>query len=57
MKKFLVTALQLAVTAFALYWVFRKPADPRRAWRTALHEGDFCLAAGRAGRRVRFSPV
>ena len=40
MKKTLITTLQVAVTVFALYWVFRKP-ETRAGMVTALHNGDF----------------
>lgn len=40
MKKALITTLQVAVTVFALYWVFRKP-ETRAGMGTALHHGDF----------------
>ena len=40
MKKALITTLQIAVTVFALWWVFRKP-ETRAGMVTALHHGDF----------------
>ena len=40
MKKALITTLQVAVTVFALYWVFRKP-ETRAGMVAALHDGDF----------------
>lgn len=39
MKKFLITALQIAVTVFALYWVFRNP-DTRTGMAKALREAE-----------------
>lgn len=40
MKKILITTLQIAVTVFALYWVFRKP-ETRDGMVTTLRDGDF----------------
>ena len=40
MKKILITTLQIAVTVFALWWVFRKPGT-YDGMKTALHEGEF----------------
>ncbi len=40
MKKALITTLQLAVMAFAFYWVFRKP-EVRANMLTALRDGDY----------------
>ena len=56
MKKFFVTALQVAVTVFALYWVFRDPEDTRREWPTPCAEAEYwwLFAALFAG---AFSPL
>ncbi len=40
MKKVIITTLQLGVTVFALWWVFRDPKT-RAGMVTALHEGNF----------------
>ena len=50
MKKIILTTLQIAVTVFALYWVFRKP-ETRHGMSVALHEASipWLLAALVAG--------
>ena len=40
MKKILLTTLQVAITVFALYWVFHKP-ETRVGMASALREGNF----------------